>query len=86
MLNPDSGVTAATAVTFTQGIAPLLLAPMFPQLLNAFGSNLAHVVNLLASQSLFLDPEITIDKLLLYNMKLNAHECFWGPSQHVVWS
>ena len=37
-------MTAATSVTFTQGFGPLALAPMFPDLMEAFDSELAAVV------------------------------------------
>lgn len=37
-------ITAATSVTFTQGFGPLALAPMFPDLIQAFDSDLASVV------------------------------------------
>jgi len=37
-------MTCATAVSFTQGFGPLALAPMFPQLIEAFHSNLTDVV------------------------------------------
>lgn len=39
-----STLTCATAVTFVQGMGPLSLAPMFPQLIEAFDSNLTDVV------------------------------------------
>ena len=34
----------ATMVSFVQGLGPLALAPMFPQLIEAFDSNLTDVV------------------------------------------
>jgi MFS family permease len=37
-------ITASTSVTFTQGMGPLALAPMFPDLIAAFDSDLANVV------------------------------------------
>ena len=37
-------ITAATTVTFTQGFGPLALAPMFPDLEEAFDSDLTAVV------------------------------------------
>lgn len=37
-------MTCATAVSFTQGMGPLSLAPMFPQLMEAFNSDLTSVV------------------------------------------
>ena len=37
-------MTCATAVSFCQGMGPLALAPMFPQLIEAFDSNLTDVV------------------------------------------
>lgn len=39
-----STLTCATAVSFNQAMGPLSLAPMFPQLMEAFGSDLASVV------------------------------------------
>ena len=39
-----STLTCATACTFTQGMGPLSLAPMFPELIEAFDSNLTDVV------------------------------------------
>lgn len=39
-----SCLTASTAVSFTQSMTPLALAPMFPELIKAFDSNLADVV------------------------------------------
>ena len=39
-----STLTCATAATFVQGMGPLALAPMFPQLIEAFDSNLNDVV------------------------------------------
>ncbi|KAI9877678.1 MAG: hypothetical protein M1830_003158 [Pleopsidium flavum] len=39
-----STMTCATAVSFTMGFGPLALAPMFPQLIEAFDSNLTDVV------------------------------------------
>ena len=39
-----STLTCATAVTFIQGLGPLALAPMFPELIKAFNSNLTDVV------------------------------------------
>jgi hypothetical protein len=37
-------MSISTAVSFAQGFGPLALAPMFPQLIEAFDSNLADVV------------------------------------------
>lgn len=37
-------MSMATAVSFSQGMGPLALAPMFPQLIEAFDSDLASVV------------------------------------------
>lgn len=37
-------IIASTSVTFTQGMGPLALAPMFPDLIAAFDSDLANVV------------------------------------------
>lgn len=37
-------MTLATAVSFTQGMGPLALAPMFPQLMESFDRDLASVV------------------------------------------
>ena len=37
-------MTISTAVSFAQGFGPLALAPMFPQLIEAFDSNLTDVV------------------------------------------
>lgn len=37
-------MSMATAVSFTQGMGPLALAPMFPQLIEAFNSDLAGVI------------------------------------------
>ena len=37
-------ISLTTAVTFFEGIAPLALAPMFPNLAASFDSNLADVV------------------------------------------
>lgn len=34
----------STATSFSQGFGPLALAPMFPQLMQAFNSDLASVV------------------------------------------
>jgi hypothetical protein len=34
----------ATAVSFSQGLGPLALAPMFPQLMESFDADLAAVV------------------------------------------
>lgn len=39
-----STLICATAATFNQGMGPLSLAPMFPQLMEAFDSDLASVV------------------------------------------
>lgn len=39
-----STLTCATAASFVQGMGPLALAPMFPQLIHAFQSNLTDVV------------------------------------------
>jgi len=39
-----STLTCATVVSFNQGMGPLSLAPMFPQLMQAFDSSLASVV------------------------------------------
>ena len=39
-----STLTCATAATFVQGMGPLALAPMFPQLIEAFDSNLNAVI------------------------------------------
>ncbi|KAL8709446.1 MAG: hypothetical protein Q9220_005829 [cf. Caloplaca sp. 1 TL-2023] len=39
-----STLTCATAATFMQGMGPLALAPMFPELIKEFDSNLADVV------------------------------------------
>lgn len=39
-----STLTCATAATFVQGMGPLALAPMFPQLIHAFKSNLTDVI------------------------------------------
>lgn len=37
-------ISMSTAVTFTQGMGPLALAPMFPQLMESFDCDLAAVV------------------------------------------
>ncbi|KAJ4371123.1 hypothetical protein N0V83_004339 [Neocucurbitaria cava] len=37
-------ITSASMVTFTQGMGPLALAPMFPALIEAFGTDLAGAV------------------------------------------
>jgi hypothetical protein len=37
-------MSISTAVSFAQGFGPLALAPMFPQLIEAFDSNLTDVV------------------------------------------
>ena len=37
-------MSCATAVSFAQGFGPLALAPMFPQLIEAFDSDLAGVI------------------------------------------
>ena len=37
-------MTCATAATFVEGMGPLSLAPMFPQFIEAFHSNLTDVV------------------------------------------
>ena len=37
-------MTCATAATFVQGMGPLALAPMFPELIKSFHSNLTDVV------------------------------------------
>jgi MFS family permease len=37
-------IAASTSVSFTQGLGPLALAPMFPDLMKAFDSGLADVV------------------------------------------
>ena len=37
-------MSCATAVSFTQGFGPLSLAPMIPQLIEAFDSDLAGVL------------------------------------------
>ena len=37
-------MTLATAVSFSQGMGPLALAPMFPDLMESFDSDLASVV------------------------------------------
>ena len=39
-----SAISLSTAVSFIQGFGPLALAPMFPQLMQAFDANLADVV------------------------------------------
>ena len=39
-----STLTCATAATFVQGMGPLALAPMLPQLIEAFDSNLDAVI------------------------------------------
>ena len=39
-----SAMSLATLVSFTQGFGPLALPPMFPQLIEAFDSDLASVV------------------------------------------
>lgn len=39
-----SSMSLATAVSFMQGLGPLALAPMFPQLIEAFNSDLSSVV------------------------------------------
>lgn len=39
-----SAMTITTATTFAQGLGPLALAPMFPQLMESFNSDLAGVV------------------------------------------
>ncbi|KAJ5083039.1 hypothetical protein N7532_012082 [Penicillium argentinense] len=39
-----SAITISTATSFSQGMGPLALAPMFPQLMVAFNSDLASVV------------------------------------------
>lgn len=37
-------MSMSTMVSFTQGLGPLALAPMFPQLIEAFNSDLVGVV------------------------------------------
>lgn len=37
-------MASVTTVTFSQGFGPLALAPMFPQLMEAFDASLADVV------------------------------------------
>jgi hypothetical protein len=37
-------ITSASMVTFTQGLGPLALAPMFPALMEAFDTDLAGAV------------------------------------------
>ena len=37
-------MSTTTLMSFSQGLGPLALAPMFPQLIEAFGSDLAGVV------------------------------------------
>lgn len=37
-------MTLVTAVSFTQGLGPLALAPMFPDLMKSFDRDLASVV------------------------------------------
>lgn len=37
-------MSVATATSFAQGLGPLALAPMFPQLMESFKSDLAGVV------------------------------------------
>lgn len=37
-------ICLSTAVSFSQGLGPLALAPMFPQLMEAFDTDLAAVV------------------------------------------
>ena len=37
-------MACATAISFTQGFGPLSLAPMIPQLIEAFNSDLASVL------------------------------------------
>lgn len=39
-----SAITIATATSFSQSLSPLSLAPMFPQLMEAFDSDLSSVV------------------------------------------
>jgi hypothetical protein len=39
-----SAMTVSTLTSFSQGFGPLALAPMFPQLMEAFKSDLASVV------------------------------------------
>lgn len=39
-----SAMSLATAVSFAQGFGPLALAPMFPQLMEAYDASLADVV------------------------------------------
>ncbi|GAD92932.1 MFS transporter [Paecilomyces variotii No. 5] len=39
-----SAMSLATAVSFSQGLGPLALAPMFPQLMESFNASLADVV------------------------------------------
>lgn len=39
-----SAMAIATATSFSQGLGPLALAPMFPQLMESFNSDLAGVV------------------------------------------
>jgi hypothetical protein len=39
-----SAMAIATATSFCQGMGPLALAPMFPQLMESFDSDLAGVV------------------------------------------
>lgn len=39
-----STISMSTAVSFAQGMGPLALAPMFPQLMQAFDASLADVV------------------------------------------
>ncbi|KAF3388537.1 hypothetical protein F1880_004511 [Penicillium rolfsii] len=39
-----SAITISTATSFSQGLGPLALAPMFPQLMKSFNSDLAGVV------------------------------------------
>lgn len=37
-------MSLATAVSFSQGVGPLALAPMFPDLMKSFNADLAAVV------------------------------------------
>lgn len=39
-----SAICMSTAVSFSQGLGPLALAPMFPQLMKSFDADLASVV------------------------------------------
>jgi hypothetical protein len=39
-----SALCMSTAVSFSQGLGPLALAPMFPQLMESFDADLASVV------------------------------------------